>query len=360
LALLKPFQLAIISDIISAYKYDQPFHHYFAGLAKQHRNWGSKDRKLYRNVSYAYFRFGFMTLNQSIPDMVQMAFDHLQEGTETQFDPKAFFPYQEFVSSQIDFETWTASHLKQKPVYLVAQLQAKQTCIDFFEAQNIPFEALDNNCFKLPADSKCDELTDNGKAWMMDIASSRATELIDIKQYEQVWDACSGAGGKSLYLTQKYDNSIDLTCSDKRFTILENLKQRFIKLGFRLPKVELIDLMEPSHVSDKYDVIILDVPCSGSGTWGRTPEQIRTFTEMTPENYARIQRKIVANALKNLAANGRLYYLTCSVFGKENEENVKHFEINHHLKCLREQYVHGNFELTDTLYFAELIKDESK
>lgn len=360
MALLKPFQLAIISDIISAYKYDQPFHHYFAGLAKQNRSWGSKDRKLYRNVSYAYFRMGFATQNRPLKDMIELAFNHLQEPEQISFDAEAFFPFPSVVSKAIDFKAWASSHLKQKPVYLIAQHQKRSTCLAFFNDNQIAFEEYAPNQFMLPADSKCDELTEQGAAWIMDRASSEATNLIDIKQYEHVWDACSGAGGKSLFLTQKYDIVFNLTCSDKRFTILENLKRRFALLNLKMPKVELIDLMEPSHISDLYDVIILDVPCSGSGTWGRTPEHVLTFTEQMPDNYAKIQRKIVANALKNLKPDGRLYYLTCSVFGKENEENVKHFEINHHLKCVRQQYVHGDYKLTDNLYFAELIVDKSR
>lgn len=351
MAVLKPFQLGIICDILSAYKYDQPFHHYFSGLAKLHRNWGSKDRKTYRNACYAFFRTGFLSQGKELPEMVQEAL-RLQDESPTQADIQAIFPFKEYVSEQIDFDKWVSSHLKQKPVYLIIRQDYTKDCQAFLQQNNIPFEIENDYCLRLPPDSKCDALTDHGLAWIMDKSSAEATNAIALNKNEFVWDACSGAGGKSLFLSQKYQDNILLTCSDKRFTVLENLKARFLKLGLDLPKVELIDLMEPSHLSVKYDSIILDVPCSGSGTWGRTPEQIRSFEPGTPERYATIQRKIVSNAIKNLKPGGKLFYLTCSVFSEENENTVKHIEVNHHFKCLESQYFHGDFSLTDTLFFA--------
>ena len=355
MAVLKPFQLAIICDILSAYKYDQPFHHFFSGLAKQHRNWGSKDRKTYRNACYAYFRTGFMSLDQALPEMVQKALSLQEEAAD---DLSGIFPFKTAVSNQIDYQKWVGSHLKQKPVYLMVRKGNLKDCEAFLNQSTIPFESVNDYCLKLPADSKCDALTEQGLAWVMDLASAEACDKITLQAGDNVWDACSGAGGKALFIAQKYENQVRLTCSDKRFTILENLKARFLKLGMDLPKIELIDLMEASHLSYKYDSVILDVPCSGSGTWGRTPEQIRSFDENMPERYAKIQRKIAANALKNLKPGGQLFYLTCSVFAEENEETVKHLEINHHLTCTHSQYVHGDFAATDTLFFACLQKSD--
>lgn len=351
MAVLKPFQLGIICDILKAYKYDQPFHHFFSALAKQHKNWGSKDRKTYRNACYAFFRTGFLSQGKDLPEMVLKAIE-LQEENPSDADIQAIFPFKEFVSDHINYSSWVSSHLKQKPVYLIFRKNYEADCIAYLQQNNIPFEVENNYCLRLPPDSKCDALTEHGLAWIMDISSAQATDAINLNNHEMVWDACSGAGGKSIFLSQKYEDQISLTCSDKRLTILENLKARFIKLGLDLPKVELIDLTEPSHLSVKYDSIILDVPCSGSGTWGRTPEQIQSFDPEMPLRFAKIQRKIVSNALKNLKPGGKLFYLTCSVFSEENENTIKHIEVNHHFKCLKSNYFYGDHQLSDTLYFA--------
>lgn len=276
----------------------------------------------------------------------------LQDEQLSDADIQAMFPFKEHVSEQINFPLWVSSHLKQKPVYLIMRKNYEVDCKAYLQQNNISFEVENDYCLRLPPDSKCDALTDHGLAWIMDISSARATDAIGLNDREMVWDACSGAGGKSIFLTQKFEDRIFLTCSDKRLTILENLKARFIKLGLDLPKIELIDLTEPSHLSVKYDSIILDVPCSGSGTWGRTPEQIQSFDPEMPLRFAKIQRKIVSNALKNLKPDGKLFYLTCSVFSEENENTVKHIEVNHHFKCLNSQYFYGDHQLTDTLFFA--------
>lgn len=351
MALLKPFQLAIICDILAAYQYDQPFHHYFASLAKQHRNWGSKDRKTYRNACYAYFRLGFLSKTGNLQENVLKALD-LQENRPENGNFEAIFPFSEYVSKQLNYQDWVKSHLFQKPVYLIMRRGYEEDCKSFLQQNNIPFEVCMPFCLRLPADSKCDALTEHGLAWIMDIASAKATDAINLQAKQLVWDACSGAGGKALFLSQKYEDQISLTCSDKRFTVLENLKARFLKLGLDLPKIELVDLMEASHLSVKYDAIILDVPCSGSGTWGRTPEQIISFDESMPAKYAAIQRKIVASAIKNLKPGAKLFYLTCSVFAEENENTVAHIEVNHHFKCIESSYFHHGHQNSDTLFFA--------
>lgn len=352
---MKPFQSAIVCDLIASYKREQAFHNYFASVAKQHRNWGSKDRKTYRNACYAYFRLGFAKSDLNIPERLEFAMNQIGNDFED-IKPEDIFPFKEFISEEIEFEKWAISHLKQKPIYLILRKGFEEFCHTYLKQKEISFEDLGNNCLRLPHDSKCDELTDAGKAWVMDWASAQAADAIEIGEKETVWDACAGAGGKSLYIRQKFGNQLNLTCSDKRFSILENLKSRFLKLNYQLPSIELTDLIEPFQLPNKYDVIILDVPCSGSGTWGRTPENLTGFDVEMPDRYAKIQKKIVSNALRNLKPGGRMYYLTCSVFKKENEENTEHFKINHGLNVLKSSYIHGEFDQTDTLYLSEFLK----
>ena len=69
-------------------------------------------------------------------------------------------------------------------------------------------------------------------------------------------------------------------------------------------------------------MIIADVPCTGSGTWGRTPEQLYYFEDRKIEEYASLQKQIVTNVISHLAPGGYFLYITCSVFKKENEEAI--------------------------------------
>lgn len=289
-----------------------------------------------------------------LEEAVQWAWD-VFHGKSVLENVNAIFPDHQYVSKSLDAESWIRSHLHQKPFYLVMRKDKVSECLNILNDSNIPYKIYDDILLKLPADSKADVLVDNGWAWVMDRASAAIANKVEIKTSQTVWDACCGAGGKSLYLSQKYDGKFDLICSDLRFSVTENLKQRFNLLNFNIPRVELTDLTEAFQLDKMMDVIVLDVPCTGSGTWGRSPENIATFQVSSISTYAKLQRKIASNAMRNLKKGGSLYYMTCSVFDEENEKNVQLISESHGLKVVDSAYVHFGHTETDTLYFAHLM-----
>ncbi len=352
MAVLKPFQTAIVKDLISNYRFDQPFNTYFTTQSRMHKNWGSKDRKTYRQACYAYFRLGAAIRRGSMEENLALA---LKEPGDilSETGPEGIFPYRGEVSARLDFNAWAESLLYMRPVYLAVKTGLKDRVADWLNSHSIEALWVKDNCVMVKAESKCNALVDNGWAWIMDISSQNAAEIVRVDDKDEVWDACSGAGGKALYLANTYPG-IQLTCSDKRFSVLENLKSRFHALGFGLPKIELADLTEPFQIPQKYNKILLDVPCSGSGTWGRTPEQINLTTTEKIAAFSALQKTIARNVVKNLAQDGRLYYVTCSVFHAENEDNVKHFCENYGLRLLNDVYLYTSFKDSDVLYIAEL------
>jgi 16S rRNA (cytosine967-C5)-methyltransferase len=152
--------------------------------------------------------------------------------------------------------------------------------------------------------------------------------------------------------------NIRLTVSDTRKNILENLKKRFTKAGIKNYHSFVSDLSisrPQQSILEKQDLIIADVPCSGSGTWARTPEQLYFFTKKKIDDYAILQQKIVSNAIKVLNENGYLLYITCSVFKKENEDNMDFIQKNLNLQLIKSEYLQGDQMQADTL-FAALFK----
>ena len=99
-----------------------------------------------------------------------------------------------------------------------------------------------------------------------------------------------------------------------------------------------------------FDIILLDVPCSGSGTWGRNSQHLRFFKENRLSQYSALQKSIFKNALPFLKPDGKICYITCSVYKDENEHQVKEFARLYNLKVEKEIYL-GNRE-TDVLFFA--------
>jgi 16S rRNA (cytosine967-C5)-methyltransferase len=105
-----------------------------------------------------------------------------------------------------------------------------------------------------------------------------------------------------------------------------------------------------------YDLVICDAPCSGSGTWGRTPEQLFFFSIDKLNHYSSLQKKIVSNAVKGLKKGSCLLYITCSVFIAENEEVVNFIQKQFALQLVNQQYYVGYDKKADTLFAALFIQ----
>lgn len=354
--ILKPFRLAVVEDILSHYNYEQPFQYYFANLCKQNRSWGSKDRKIYKNICFATFRLAYAL--DAYPDWKSKITKAIETIDHPENLPNAqeIFPHSKYISSEVGVERWVRGLQFQKPMYLVLRRGSESQVFNYLKQNQIDYLQISKFSLKLAADSKCNPILEQGWAWTMDFASQMVADAVQIEENDLIWDACSGAGGKSIYISNKYILPFELTCSDKRFSILENLKTRFKTLGLKPAHVELSDLKDGFQLKTKYDKVILDVPCSGSGTWGRSPENIKGFDVNKIEYFSNLQRQIASNVLKNLKQEGILYYMTCSVFELENELNVQYLVENHGLELLRSQYTEAENGESDILYFAELRK----
>src|SRR5690606_17775454 len=106
-----------------------------------------------------------------------------------------------------------------------------------------------------------------------------------------------------------------------------------------------------------FDGILLDVPCTGSGTWGRTPEALVHFKGAEEiKRFAQLQRSIVRHALPYLKPEGHLIYITCSVYFLENEGTIDYL-VNHlGLRLQSMKYVTGYANRADTLFVAQLSR----
>src|SRR5690606_37637191 len=98
--------------------------------------------------------------------------------------------------------------------------------------------------------------------------------------------------------------------------ILSNLHNRLREAGLTVNESHVIDLSDVNSIlpSRQFDLVIADVPCSGSGTWGRTPEQLYFFDPQKIDYYAKLQSKIIDRVADAVQPGGYLLYCTCSVF----------------------------------------------
>ena len=105
-----------------------------------------------------------------------------------------------------------------------------------------------------------------------------------------------------------------------------------------------------------FDGIILDAPCSGSGTWGRTPEMISQFEPQKIEFFQRLQKTIAANVIKFLKPGKPLIYITCSAFKAENEDVIDYLVKECGLKLEEMKVLAGYENKADSMFVARLVK----
>jgi 16S rRNA (cytosine967-C5)-methyltransferase len=198
----------------------------------------------------------------------------------------------------------------------------------------------------------------NKEAVVQDYSSQRIAEFLKLTTENHspttVWDCCAASGGKAM-LAMDTLPPIQLTVSDVRASIIHNLKERFKEAGIRRYQSFIADLTTAYPLSKNYDLVICDVPCSGSGTWARTPEQLHFITAQKIEHYATLQKSIVRNVVKAVNKSGYLLYITCSVYKKENEEVVAFIQQTTPLHLIHASVLKGYDVKADTMFAALFV-----
>jgi len=153
-----------------------------------------------------------------------------------------------------------------------------------------------------------------------------------------VVDYCAGGGGKTLGLAQAMrvpDNGSavsgmtrgKLVASDVVNKRLENIRPRLQRSGV---EADLVLIGQNGggleHLNGQADLVFVDAPCSGSGTWRRRPEDAWRLTAEEVEKLHGLQVRILGQAAKLVKPGGRLVYVTCSMLARENEASVDAFE----------------------------------
>lgn len=149
-----------------------------------------------------------------------------------------------------------------------------------------------------------------------------------------------------------------IVLSDSRKSVLENAKIRMQQAGYDRPEIMQINLENggaPQNFINKFDGIIADVPCSGSGTWARSPEQVYFFRPFALKEFVEKQQRILDNIHPCLKKGGYLLYITCSVFKDENEAMVDRI-INSRYELKSMKLLGGWNHNSDSLFTAMLKK----
>lgn len=453
-------QLRYAVTIISSYQGGIPLHAWLKSFFREHKQMGSKDRRLVSNMVYGFYRLGH-ALKNTPPDQRILTGLFLCNETPNEllqyfrpqwneritlpleekitycrqsgiaFEPTDIFPWKDQLSDSIDHAAFCLSFLRQPDLFLRIRPGHEKEVLDKL-AQPIPaptgspmrvsYEFIPPFTLRLPNGFKVEDwFTPDREVVIQDYSSQRIAPFLQRSSVAAAtpapaaapspaipvsrslpaapphpavafWDACAASGGKSI-LAFDLNPGIDITVSDIRESILHNLRERFRRAGIKNYHSFIADLSRPgtplspgtpssprslaspgtpsfkgSRASGPrpsassaagapllYDLILADVPCSGSGTWSRTPEELYFFTPEKITYYSDIQRKIVSNILPRLSRGACFVYSTCSVFKKENESMIAFIRDSFGLQPDNMESIKGYDQKADSMFAARFI-----
>ncbi|MBC7659424.1 MAG: RsmB/NOP family class I SAM-dependent RNA methyltransferase [Chitinophagaceae bacterium] len=202
-------------------------------------------------------------------------------------------------------------------------------------------------------------ILEEGWAEVQDYGSQILGDKIPVSGAVTVWDCCAGGGGKSLQLAAKHPKA-QIYSSDVRSYKSTEVSKRALRA--RLPNITPIpwngsaQLELPRAVGKGFDIIVVDAPCSGSGTWRRSPDGRYRTTHQSLNDLQKLQLSIVEKVLPFLKPGGQLVYATCSWFPEENEDVTALMRETLNLTLEEESICGLPVEDSDTLFFSLMRK----
>lgn len=161
-----------------------------------------------------------------------------------------------------------------------------------------------------------------GLVEVQDLSSQAVAAFAGAAPGERVLDFCAGGGGKSLAMAAAMGGRGEVTAHDADPARMKDLGPRAERAGAR---IRALAGRVPSSEAGRFDLVLADAPCSGSGAWRRNPDAKWAFSPASLERLTRLQDEVLAEAAGFVRPGGRLVYATCSLLGEENRDRVDAF-----------------------------------
>ena len=370
--------------IIGAYKGVEPLAMHLKKSFAQRKQMGSRDRRTVSNLCYAAFRLGkampqfsveeailvglFLSTDISDPVLADIKPEwNLQVALSV--SEKVALLHKEGLKNTMLDEAWTLSegidrehlalsHFSQPRVFIRVRPGKQQKVNDIIDRNGLAAMAVSDSSWSFPQGLSLEAFFDLDRdVVIQDLSSQKVAGFFPEKLAPGalVWDACAASGGKSILLNDSFPK-IKLQVTDIRETIIMNLRKRFEAAGIVHFKSFVSDLTKPlmPNNTGAFDLVVADVPCSGSGTWRRTPEQLYYFKTERIAEFSELQKKIVSNIAAAVKPGGYFLYITCSVFREENEAIIEWLTAHSNLNVSKMGVINGLEFRSDTMFAALL------
>ncbi|QLF69143.1 RsmB/NOP family class I SAM-dependent RNA methyltransferase [Peteryoungia desertarenae] len=164
------------------------------------------------------------------------------------------------------------------------------------------------------------------KGWfeVQDEGSQIVADLVEPREGEQVLDFCAGGGGKTLAMAAAMNNKGQVHAFDADRKRLAPIIERLKRAGTH--NVQVHDNPKSlAALKDRFDQVLVDAPCTGTGTWRRRPDTKWRLTDRNLQERIVQQQEALAEAARFVKPGGSLLYVTCSVLPTENDDQVEQF-----------------------------------
>jgi 16S rRNA (cytosine967-C5)-methyltransferase len=338
----------ILDEVIASVREDGPPADAIVTRYFKHRRYaGSKDRRAIRELVFrtirrtaerpASGRAAILGLAEERPELLDLfgeprGPEPLVEGedqAQASVVPKWLVSE---LSPLVGEEEWPAL-LERAPVDLrvnVTRSGRDPLLRDFAEGGATPISPWG---IRLPPDSRIDEHAafKNGLVEVQDEGSQLIALACEVKDAERAIDLCAGAGGKALALAAAAP-AANILATDTNRLRLSKLPARAARAGASI-ETRLLnppnELAELTDLRAKADLVLVDAPCSGSGTWRRNPEGRWRLTPERLDRFVALQSRLLGIAAELVPPGGRLVYAVCSLLSREGAGQTTDFLSRH-------------------------------
>lgn len=234
------------------------------------------------------------------------------------------------------------------------RLNPNKTDFDYLK-DKYDIEIMENNVFISKQNLINTDDFNNGFFYIQDINAAKLTSVLNLKEDYTLLDVCSAPGSK-LFNTLELLQDSNTFSNDLNSTRLELIKKKALILGYKnINFLNCDGRYLNSKLNMKFDVIMMDVPCSGLGVIGRKPD---IKFHIKPENLDELQNigyEILNNCSKLLKEDGQILYSTCTINRKENEKQIEKFiKNNPEFKIIEEKTIIESYG--DLFYYCLLSR----
>ncbi len=194
-----------------------------------------------------------------------------------------------------------------------------------------------------------------GEVELQDLSSQLTTELVQISSGKKILDFCTGSGGKAIAIASRLRNKVDIFAYDINNLKYKNLNYRAKKAG---ANITILDSKQLIKYKNFFDIVFVDAPCSGTGTWRRDPKIKWELNDQKLSVLIKNQYSIVKQACSYLKNGGFLIYVVCSLLEEEGELIIRKYLLHHKNYSKIKSGIFHPINASDGFYFSVLKNSE--